>query len=110
MATKKLYPFIQARIAEDNEALEGHVITFDAREVAYYHRHENSYDNKDIVTVGFKSGKEIDMYLKLGADLFYENLVMAIDKVQSSHFWHDNEDSTPDGYEEQHNNNILDTL
>lgn len=33
MATKKVYPFIHARMAEDNEALEGHVITFDAREV-----------------------------------------------------------------------------
>lgn len=95
MATKKAYPFIQARIAEDNEALEGHVITFDAREVAYYHRHEKLYDNEDIVTVGFKSGKEIDMYLILGADLSYENLALAIDKVQCSHFWHDNEDSIP---------------
>lgn len=47
MATKKVYPFIHARIAEDNEALEGHVITFDAREVAYYHRHEESDDNED---------------------------------------------------------------
>lgn len=95
MATKKAYPFIIARIAEDNEALEGHVITFDARDVAYYHRHDQSYNDKDIVTVGFKSGKEIDMYLKLGADPFYENLAFAIDKVQSSHFWNDNEDSTP---------------
>lgn len=78
MATKKAYPFIIARIAEDNEALEGHVITFDAREVAYYHRHDQSYNDKDIVTVGFKSGKEIDMYLKLGADPLYENLFLPL--------------------------------
>ena len=38
MATKKVYPFIYARIAEDNEAIENHIITFDAREVAYFHR------------------------------------------------------------------------
>jgi hypothetical protein len=42
MATKKVYLFINARIAAGvDETLEDHVITFDAREVAYYHRHEN---------------------------------------------------------------------
>ena len=34
MATKKVYPFIVARIAEDDETLEGNEIMFDAREVA----------------------------------------------------------------------------
>ena len=96
MATKKVYPFIQARIAEDDEALEGHVITFDAREVAYYHRHEESDESEDIVTVGFKSGKEIPMYLGLDEEYYPgDNLITAIDMVQYSHFWHDNEDSTP---------------
>ena len=96
MATKKVYPFIHAIMAEDNEALEGHVITFDAREVAYYHRHEESDDNEDIVTVGFKSGKEIDMYLGVDEECYPDdNLITAIDMVQYSHFWHDNEDSTP---------------
>lgn len=96
MATKKFYPFIQARIAEDDEALEGHVITFDAREVAYYHRHEESDESEDIVTVGFKSGKEIPMYLGLDEEYYPgDDLITAIDMVQYSHFWHDNEDSTP---------------
>ncbi len=96
MATKKVYPFIQARIAEDDEALEGHVITFDAREVAYYHRHEESDESEDIVTVGFKSGKEIPMYLGLDEEYYPgDDLITAIDMVQYSHFWHDNEDSTP---------------
>lgn len=96
MATKKVYPFIHARIAEDNEALEGHVITFDAREVAYYHRHEESDESEDIVTVGFKSGKEIPMYLGLDEEYYPgDDLITAIDMVQYSHFWHDNEDSTP---------------
>ena len=96
MATKKAYPFIQARIAEDDEALEGHVITFDAREVAYYHRHEDSDESEDIVTVGFKSGKEIPMYLGLDEEYYPgDDLITAIDMVQYSHFWHDNEDSTP---------------
>lgn len=96
METKKVYPFIQARIAEDDEALEGHVITFDAREVAYYHRHEESDESEDIVTVGFKSGKEIPMYLGLDEEYYPgDDLITAIDKVQYSHFWHDNEDSTP---------------
>lgn len=96
MATKKVYPFIHARIAEDEEALEGHVITFDAREVAYYHRHEELDESEDIVTVGFKSGKEIPMYLGLDEEYYPgDNLITAIDMVQYSHFWHDNEDSTP---------------
>lgn len=96
METKKVYPFIQARIAEDDEALEGHVITFDAREVAYYHRHEESDESEDIVTVGFKSGKEIPMYLGLDEEYYPgDDLITAIDMVQYSHFWHDNEDSTP---------------
>ena len=97
MATKKVYPFIQARIAEDYEALEGHVITFDAREVAYYHRHEESDESEDIMTVGFKSGKEIPMYLGLNEEYYPgDNLITAIAMVQYSHFWHDNEDSLPD--------------
>ena len=96
MATKKVYPFIQARIAEDDEAIKGHVIIFDAREVAYYYRNEQSYDNGDIVTVGFKSGKEIPMYLGLDEEYYPgDDLITAIDMVQYSHFWHDNEDSTP---------------
>ena len=96
MATKKVYPFIHARIAEDEEALEGHVITFDAREVAYYHRNEESDESEDIVTVGFKSGKEIPMYLGLDEEYYPgDNLITAIDMVQYSHFWNDNEDSTP---------------
>ena len=101
MATKKVYPFIHARIAEDEEALEGHVITFDAREVAYYHRHEELDESEDIVTVGFKSGKEIPMYLGLDEEYYPgDNLITAIDMVQYSHFWHDNEDSTPGDDEE----------
>lgn len=102
MATKKVYSFINARIAAGvDETLEDHLITFDAREVAYYHRHEKSDDNGDIVTVGFKSGKEIDMYLGLDEECYPDdNLITIIDMVQYSHFWHDNEDSTPNENEE----------
>ena len=98
MKTKKEYPFISARMfAGDNESVEEHHITFDAREVAYYHHHKDLNDEKDVVTVGFKSGKEIDMYLGLDDEFFSDdNLITAIDMVQYSHFWHDNEDSTPD--------------
>lgn len=93
MAINKVYPFIYARIAEDNEVIENHIITFDAREVAYFHRYKKLDDNNDIVTVGFKSGKEINMYLRLDEELYpNDNLITAIDMVQYSHFWHDNED------------------
>lgn len=98
MKTKKVYPFIPARMyAGDNESVEGHDITFDAREVAYYHHRNDLNDEEDVVTVGFKSGKEIDMYLVLDEEVYPDdNLVTAIDMVQYSHFWHENEDSTPD--------------
>lgn len=95
MATKKIYPFIQARMAEDNETIEDHAITFDAREVAYYHHYEVFKSDDDIVTVGFKSGKEFDLYLGLDQDLYpCDNLITAIDMVQYSEFWHDNDGST----------------
>lgn len=68
-----------------------------AREVAYYHHEKDLDEDLDVVTVGFKSGKEIDMDLKLDEEVYPDdNLVTAIDMVQYSHFWHDNEDSTPD--------------
>lgn len=45
MKTKKVYPFITARIAAGvDETLEDHIITFDAREVAYYHHHKDLDD------------------------------------------------------------------
>lgn len=99
MKTKKVYPFITARMyAGDNESVEEQNITFDAREVAYYHHHKDLNDEEeDVVTVGFKSGKEIEMYLGLDEESYPDdNLITAIDMVQYSHFWHDNEDSTPD--------------
>lgn len=101
MATKKVYPFITARLfAGDSKRLEEHRITFDAREVAYYHYYEDfDSEEEDIVTVGFKSGKEIYMYLGLDEGINQcdsDNLATAIDDVQFSHFWHDNEDSIPD--------------
>ena len=96
MTIKKVYPFIYARIAEDNEAIENHIITVDAREVAYFHLYKELDDNKDIVTVGFKSGKEFNLYLGLDQDLYpCDNLITAIDMVQYSEFWHDNDGSTP---------------
>lgn len=103
MATKKVYPFITARLfAGDSKRLEEHNISFDAREVAYYHYYEDfDSEEEDIVTVGFKSGKEIDMYLGIDEELnFCDNLTTAINKVQYSHFWHDNEDSTPNENED----------
>ena len=99
MATKKVYPFITAKMfaIDDYGNVECRKITFDAREVAYYHRYKELDDNKDIVTVGFKSGKEINMYLRLDEELYpNDNLITAIDMVQYSHFWHDNEDSISD--------------
>jgi hypothetical protein len=48
------------------------------------------------VTVCFKSGKEVTLRLVLDQELYPgDNLRTAIDMVQYSYFWHDNEDSTP---------------
>lgn len=41
------------------------------------------------------------LYLELDQELYLgDNLITAIDMVQYSHFWHDNEDSTPDEVED----------
>ena len=99
MATKKVYPFITAEgINMEND---GHrVVTFDAREVEsyeYWQTYENKIDEKQLVEVNFKSGKQIHLELELDQELYPgENLITAIDMVQYSHFWHDNEDSLPD--------------
>lgn len=37
------------------------------------------------------------LYMELDQELYPDdNLITAIDMVQYSHFWHDNEDSIPD--------------
>ena len=103
MATKKVYPFITAEgINMEND---GHrVVTFDAREVEsyeYWQTEDNKIDEKQLVEVNFKSGKQIHLELELDQELYPgDNLITAIDMVQYSHFWHDNEDSIPDEDEE----------
>ena len=104
MATKKVYPFIKAemRAVDVYGNVECRQITFDAREVAYYHhRKDLDGEEEEIVKVGFKSGNEMTLYLALDPELYPEdNLITAIDMVQYSHFWHDNEDSIPEEDEE----------
>ena len=99
MATKKVYPFITAEgINMENNGRR--VVTFDAREVEsyeYWRTDENKIDEKQLVEVNFKSGKQIHLELELDQELYPgDNLITAIDMVQYSHFWHDNEDSLPD--------------
>ena len=49
------------------------------------------------MTVNFKSGKEMTLYLALVQELYPgDDLITRINKVQHSHFWNDNEDSIPD--------------
>ena len=92
MATKKVYPFIHAK--QCGEGIDNYAnIVFDAREVESY-----SFlpCEDDVVTVCFKSGKEVTLRLALDQEFYPgDNLRTAIDMVQYSHFWHDNEDSTP---------------
>lgn len=103
MATKKVYPFITVEgINMENNGRR--VVTFDAREVEsyeYWRTDENKIDEKQIVEVNFKSGKQIHLELELDQEVYPgDNLITAIDMVQYSHFWHDNEDSIPDEDEE----------
>ena len=99
MATKKVYPFITAEGMNMED--DGHsIVTFDAREVEsyqYWQTEKNKTDEKQLVEVHFKSGTHMYLELELDQELYPgDNLVTAIDMVQYSHFWHDNEDSTPD--------------
>ena len=105
MAIKKVYPFIHA-MKWDKEGKENcQDVVFDAREVESYifweFDDDDDYDDvseeDEVVTVRFKSGNEITLYRVLDQLLHPgDNLITAIDKVQYSHFWHDNEDFIPD--------------
>lgn len=83
----------------DVENLNDMNVVFDAREVESYQSlpSEDYDEEEEFVTVRFKSGKEMNLHMKLDQKLYPgDNLITAIDMVQYSHFWHDNEDSTPD--------------
>ena len=71
---------------------------FDAREVesySFYLRKDDDIED-DVVIVFFKSGRVMRLSLSLDQELYPgDDLITAIDMVQYSHFWHDNEDSTP---------------
>lgn len=101
MATKKVYPFIHAKIFDLEDNNDGKDVVFDAREVESYETWP-SEDDEDCVKVNFKSGREMSLYLNLDQELYPgDNLITAIDMVQYSHFWHDNENSTPDEDEDE---------
>ena len=103
MAIKKVYPFIHAMKWDNRGKEDCQDVVFDAREVESYIFWEFDDDDDDVpredevVTVRFKSGYEITLYRVLDQLIHPgDNLITAIDKVQYSHFWHDNEDSLPD--------------
>lgn len=96
MATKKVYPFIRAKIFDLEDNNDRKDVVFDAREVESYEFWQGEEDEDECVKVNFKSGNEMTLYLDLDEDMYPgDNLITAIDMVQYSHFWHDNEDSTP---------------
>ena len=103
MATKKVYPFIHATMWNPDFDDSKNVV-FDAREVESYSgfpSDADKYDDDSTISVRFKSGTELCLYLGLDQELYPgDNLITAIDKVQYSHFWHDNEDSAPDEVED----------
>ena len=102
MAINKVYPFIRAKMFDLEDNNDRKDVVFDAREVESYESWQGEEDeNETCVTVNFKSGKQMDLYLALDQELYPgDNLRTAIDMVQYSHFWHDNEDFTPDEDEE----------
>lgn len=100
MATKKVYPFIHAKMFDLEDNIDGKDVVFDAREVESYEFWQGEEED-ECVKVNFKSGKKMTLYLALDPELYPgDNLITAIDMVQYSHFWHDNEDSLPDEGEE----------
>lgn len=93
---KKNYPFITAKMFDITDEIDGMNVVFDAREVESY-QYWTLDDEDESVKVNFKSGKDMYLYLELDQEEYPgENLVTLIDCVLDSHFWHDNEDSTPD--------------
>ena len=97
MAIKKVYPFIHAKMFDLEDNSDGKDVVFDAREVESYEFWQGEEEEDECVKVNFKSGKEMTLYLALDQELYPgDNLITAIDMVQYSHFWHDNEDSLPD--------------
>lgn len=102
MKTKKVYPFINAQIFDLENNNDRKNVVFDAREVESYESwiSEVNEDAGECVQVNFKSGRSMCLYLELDQELYPgDNLITAIDMVQYSHFWHDNEDSAPDDNE-----------
>ena len=98
MATKKVYPFIHAKIFDLEGNNDRKDVLFDAREVESYELWEEGGEDDDYVTVNFKSGREMTLYLALDEDMYPgDDLSSAISNVQYSHFCHDNVDSIPDG-------------
>lgn len=102
MKTKKVYPFIHAKMFDLEDNIDGKDVVFDAREVESYEFWQGEEDEEDeCVKVNFKSGKKMNLYLALDQEVYPgDNLITAIDMVQYSHFWHDNEDSLPGEDEE----------
>ena len=103
MATKKVYPFIHAKMFDLEDNIDGKDVVFDAREVESYEFWQGEEEEADgaCATVNFKSGKKMNLYLALDQEVYPgDNLITAIDMVQYSHFWHDNENCIPDEDEE----------
>ena len=102
MAIKKVYPFIHAKMFDLEDNNDRKDVVFDAREVeSYEFWQDEEEEDGACVTVNFKSGKQMTLYQDLDEDTYPDdNLISAIDNVQYSHFWHDNEDSLPDEDEE----------
>ncbi len=84
MATKKVYPFIHAKIFDLEDNNDGKDVVFDAREVESYESlpSEDDEDESECVQVNFKSGREMCLYLELNQELYPgDNLLTAIDIV-----------------------------
>ena len=101
MKTKKVYPFINAQIFDLDNDNDRKNVVFDAREVESYEFWQGEEEESEAcVQVNFKSGRSMCLYVELDQELYPgDNLITAIDIVQYSNFWHDNEDSAPDDNE-----------
>ena len=101
MKTKKVYPFINAQIFDLDDKNDRKDVVFDAREVESYEFWKGEEEESEACVQGnFKSGRSMCLYVELDQELYPgDNLITAIDMVQYSHFWHDNEDSAPDDNE-----------
>ena len=78
MATKKVYPFINAEMFDLEGNNDRKNVTFDAREVESYESwsSKDDEDENECVQVNFKSGRKMCLYMELDQELYPATILL----------------------------------